>query len=227
MVEIPDVRRRDGVKTKRSREVQDGGSAQIANRASADAIRGNSRRLRIERGQGESGASANEKKKGGASGSKGLPSLAALRPTFGTISRISGSPSRDYVEGVPQGEGTFLNTREFRYATFFYRVRDSVASRWEGPVQQEYRRRDPTGNIYGVRDRATMLSVELTDDGRLFDVRVARSSGLDFLDRIAVDAFRQAEPFPNPPAGIVDNGAIRFNFQFVLTMGSSGLRLFR
>jgi TonB family protein len=50
-------------------------------------------------------------------------------------------------------------------------------------------------------------------------VRVEQSSGVDFLDHVAVEAFKKAEPFPNPPGGIADeDGSIRFNFQFVLTM---------
>jgi outer membrane biosynthesis protein TonB len=39
------------------------------------------------------------------------------------------------------------------------------------------------------------------------------------LDHVAVEAFKKAEPFPNPPMGIADeDGSIRFNFQFVVTM---------
>ena len=130
---------------------------------------------------------------------------------------------------MPEGDGTFLNAKEFKYATFFYRVRDSVAIHWEGLAAQEYRRRDPTGNIYGIRDRATLLHIRLSREGRLDDVRVEQTSGVDFLDNVAVQAFRMAEPFPNPPLGIADeDGNIQFNFQFVVVMSSrSPLNLFR
>jgi TonB family protein len=179
----------------------------------------------LEEGGGEGG-----KKRGAEEGAeKKIPNLASLVPTIGTVARISGSPSRDHVEGVPEGDGTFLNTKEFKYATFFYRVRDSVAGYWEDLAAAEYRRRDPTGNIYGIRDRSTLLHIELTRDGRLGQVRIEQTSGVDFLDNVAVQAFKMAEPFPNPPPGIVDeDGAIRFNFQFVVTMRSRGpFNLFR
>jgi len=58
-------------------------------------------------------------------------------------------------------------------------------------------------------------------------VKVEQTSGVDFLDHVAVEAFRKAEPFPNPPAGIADeDGNIRFNFQFVVTMRRSPLNFF-
>ena len=95
-------------------------------------------------------------------------------------------------------------------------------------VAREYRRRDPTGNIYGVRDRATLLTIQLAPDGRLTSVQVRNSSGVDFLDSVAVEAFKMAEPFPNPPTGIQDeDGSIRFNFQFVVMRPRGPLNLFR
>lgn len=223
VLEMPDLRRRDNVQLKLGNEPGIGGS--VSNRSGTAAMKGNSDRLNIQLGNGsEDSAGESGGKEGSATGTeekKQLPTLAALLPTFGTISRMSGSPSMDHVEGVPEGDGTFLNAKEFKYATFFYRVRDSVASYWEDLASNEYRRRDPTGNIYGIRDRSTMLQVRLSRDGKLSDVKVEQTSGVDFLDHVAVEAFQKAQPFPNPPPGIADeDGSIRFNFQFVVTMRS-------
>ncbi len=222
VLEMPDLQRRDNVRLKLGNEPGIGGS--ISNRTGSAAMKGNADELNVQLGDGTEDVSGeNGGKQGSATGSeeKKLPTLAALLPTFGTVSRMSGSPSRDHVEGVPEGDGTFLNTKEFKYATFFYRVRDSVASYWEDLASNEYRRRDPTGNIYGIRDRSTMLQVRLSRDGKLSDVKVEQTSGVDFLDHVAVEAFQKAQPFPNPPPGIADeDGSIRFNFQFVVTMGS-------
>ena len=227
VVEIPDMTREDSVRLKLSEAP--GAGLRVSNRKGTDALRGNADRLRLELGEDLLEAPARE---GGQRGSPeaqdGLPSLAALKPTVGTLARISGSPSRDHVEGLPEGDGTFLNAKEFKYATFFYRVRDSVAGHWDDLVAQEYRRRDPTGNIYGVRNRATLLSIQLSPEGRLTEVRVASSSGVDFLDAVAVQAFKMAEPFPNPPTGIADDdGRIRFNFQFTVVHSGGPFNLFR
>jgi TonB family protein len=222
VLEMPDLQRRDQVKLKIGEGP--GIGQKVANRSGTEAMKGNSSVFDIQMGSGneDKGSDAGGGKKGPQGGSeekKPLPTLSALMPTFGSTAKISGSPSRDYVEGLPEGDGTFLNTKEFKYATFFYRVRDSVASYWEDLAASEYRRRDPTGNIYGIRDRSTLLRIQLNREGGLADVRVEQSSGVDFLDHVAVEAFKKAEPFPNPPAGIADeDGSIRFNFQFVVTM---------
>lgn len=226
VLEVPDLKRRDEVNLKLTD--LPGRKRAVSNREGSEALRGNADRFRLELGRsGDSESSRAGGKKGGKQ--RSVPSLSSLRPTLGTVARISGSPSRDYVEGVPEGEGTFLNTKEFKYATFFFRVRDSVASRWDSLLTQEYRRRDPTGSIYGVRDRSTVLHIKLALDGSLSGVRVSKTSGVDFLDQVAVQAFKLAEPFPNPPAAMADqDGYIRFNFQFVVVMSSSSpLRLFR
>ena len=231
-LEVPDITRRDEVDLKLSDIPGSRRKQAVANRTATESLKGNSDQLRLEMGEGAddgSGESGGKRGDKNAPDAKSLPSLAALAPTIGTVARISGSPSRDFVEGVPEGEGTFLNAKEFKYATFFYRVRDSVATYWEDLASREYRRRDPSGNIYGIRDRATLLHIQLSPDGSLANVRVEQTSGVDFLDNVAVQAFRMAEPFPNPPAGIADqDGRIRFNFQFVVTMRSrSPLNLFK
>lgn len=232
VLEIPDLQRRDPVRLK----LGDGpGIGQrIENRTGSEALKGNASTFSLQLGAGgdDANADASTGKYGSPDGSdekKSIPTLAALLPNLGAAARISGSPSRDHVEGVPEGDATFLNTKEFKYATFFYRVRDSVASYWEDLAANEYRRRDPTGNIYGIRDRSTLLRVQLNREGGLDDVRVEQTSGVEFLDHVAVEAFRKAEPFPNPPAGIADeDGNIRFNFQFVVTMRPrSPLNLFQ
>lgn len=225
VLEVPDITRRDSVDLKLSDVPGARRSVSVNNRSATEAMKGNSNQFKLELGEGFNGTGGKTGgKKGDANGAdKAIPSLSALRPTIGTVARISGSPSRDYVEGLPEGEGTFLNTKEFKYATFFYRVRDSVASYWEDLASREYRRRDPTGNIHGVRDRQTLLHIQLAPDGSLSNVRVEQTSGVQFLDNVAVQAFRMAEPFPNPPAGIADeDGSIRFNFMFVVTMRSRG-----
>jgi protein TonB len=48
-------------------------------------------------------------------------------------------------------------------------------------------------------------------------VQVVGESGVKDLDDAAVEAFRAAEPFPNPPKGIVDaDGTIKINWDFIL-----------
>jgi TonB family protein len=69
----------------------------------------------------------------------------------------------------------------------------------------------------GALSRVTVLVVTLRPDGSLADIQVAQSCGMDALDVEAMNAFTKAQPFANPPAALVQNGYIRFQFGFHIT----------
>ncbi len=143
-----------------------------------------------------------------------------------TLARLAGGASLDHLSGVDEGDGTFLNTREWKYATYMNRIKESISTTWDPRSALE--RRDPDGTIYAFKDRFTLLAVTLDDKGGLKDLSVARTSNVDFLDKVALEAIRKAQPFPNPPAGLIDGtGEVRFTFGFYVTAGHSGLRVFR
>jgi TonB family protein len=185
----------------------------MATYEASEEVRGNSDRMRLQFGkkrseEGESGDEGEDRQ-----------NVAMLgRPSMDYMDMVTGAPPNDYVKDVPKGESTLLNSREFKYATFFHRVRRGVSDHWNpGDV---YLRRDPYGNIYGVKDRYTVLNVVLDNQGELTDVSVVRSSGVGFLDDEAVSAFKGASPFPNPPQGLQeDDGSIRFQFGFYFEIG--------
>jgi TonB family protein len=156
----------------------------------------------------------------------GKPGLLALRPGAADYERLTGGPAPDRLDGVEDGEGTYLNTREWKFAGYFNRIKQAVASQWDPGSAMVAR--DPGGSKLGYKDWQTLLSVKLDGGGVLRDVSVVKSSGLDFLDRTAVDAFQRAQPFSNPPQGLADSrGEIAFTFGFYLETGGSGLHLFR
>ena len=134
----------------------------------------------------------------------------------GDASEGGGAPN-DALNDVPAGDGTFLNTREWRYAAFFNRVKQAVSAKWDPNGRLRAKNRTP-----GWADRVTVLNVTLRPDGSVADVYVARGSGVDELDQEAVKAFEQAQPFTNPPAALVEQGFIRFTFGFTLTAVESG-----
>jgi TonB family protein len=163
------------------------------------------------------------------SGVPGRPGLKAdlsrLMPSAAAYNRLTGGPAPDHLDGVAEGEGTVLNTREWKYATYFNRVKQAVAPQWDPhtPLQA----RDPTGKMFLYKDRITVLDVTLDDRGGLRHLAIEQSSGVDFLDQAAMDAFRKAEPFVNPPRGLANtNGEIQFVFAFYLETGGP-LRIFR
>jgi TonB family protein len=169
------------------------------------------------------GAEALPKQGGGARGGSGL----ALVPTDQQLARAIGSGTQDALANVDDGEETALNSKKWRFASFFNRVKRQVAEHWH--PEESYRQRDPTGMIYGKRNRYTELRIQLKPDGRLGNVAVFQPSGLDFLDDEAIEAFKQAAPFPNPPRQLVEaNGLINFGFGFLFDLnGPPEMRWFK
>ncbi|HPI41531.1 MAG TPA: TonB family protein [Pseudobdellovibrionaceae bacterium] len=48
-------------------------------------------------------------------------------------------------------------------------------------------------------------------------VQVIGDSGIQDLDDAAIEAFKAAAPFPNPPKGVVENdGTVQIRWDFVL-----------
>jgi TonB family protein len=147
----------------------------------------------------------------------------ALTPQ--TLARLAGGGSPDKLDGVDEGDGTFLNTREWKYATYFNRIKQAVSSTWNPTRALD--QRDPDRSLFGNRDRYTLLTVTLDNSGQLKDVVVKKTSGVEFLDKTTIEAFRKAQPFANPPSGIVEpNGEIHFTFGFYLEVGH-GFQIFR
>ena len=148
----------------------------------------------------------------------------SLHPSAATYDRLVGGPAPDHLEGIEEGDGTYLNTREWKYASYFNRIKQAVATQWN--PNDALRLRDPTGQRFAYKQRVTVVAVHLNETGALKDISVERSSGVDFLDTVAVEAFRKAQPFVNPPSGLAQNGEIAFSFGFYIEVGS-GLHIFR
>jgi TonB family protein len=160
---------------------------------------------------------------GGARGGQGL----ALSPTDQQLARAIGSGTQDALNNVDDGDETALNSKKWRFASFFNRVKRQVAEHWH--PEESYRQRDPTGMIYGRKNRYTELRIQLKPDGKLGNVAVYQPSGLDFLDDEAIEAFKQAAPFPNPPRQLIEaNGLINFGFGFLFDLnGPPEMRWFK
>jgi TonB family protein len=218
-MEIPKTQAQERIALKAPETV--GPGAQVANRAESAEVHGNSDKLRISPGlPGETGDEASD-------GRRGQVGILNLMPSAAALDKIIGAAPNDHLDSVEEGDGTFLNTREWKFATFFNRVKQAVGTHWDpnAPLRQ----RDPTGNIYGGRDRYTLLSITLDAQGALRDVHVEKSSGVEFLDEAAIAAFQKSQPFPNPPPGLLEkDNAIHFQFGFFLEFGGGPrMRLFR
>lgn len=129
------------------------------------------------------------------------------------------SQTTDYLKDVDQGVETLVNAREFKYYSYYNRIRRQLAQHWEGRVREKLTKMFKEGRSPAStgEDRITKLMITLNDQGTLVRVQVMSDSGIHDLDDAAVEAFRAAAPFPNPPKGIVDSdGTVKIRWDFVL-----------
>ena len=152
-----------------------------------------------------------------------LPSTSSAN-ALANLQALSGQFKSDdaLLDVEEEADETMLDSRKFRYWDFFNRVKERVREHWR--PQDVYRKRDPMGRVYGVKDRLTVLTVTLDDAGKLQRMTTVKDSGAEFLDEEARRAFQAAAPFPNPPVGLLDEyGQVTFQFGFLFEI-SSGRR---
>ena len=193
----------------------------VNDRAGRESLAGNGRALamadpRAQRSPGQQGPEGIPGLAPGSPGTRGPLTLTLDRPGE-ALGPVAGGPMNDDLRGLEEGDETLLNSRSFRYAGFINRVKETVGRIWVTEVQDESAKRDPTGSIYLWKDRRTLVEFTIDRQGELKDVHVTVSSGVDYLDHVALDAFRRAERFPNPPPGMFSpDGTVTMGFGFVL-----------
>ncbi len=167
---------------------------------------------------------------------KGLPSLSSLTPKFRPRpiapaltgdqgARSQASQTDDYLRDIDVGLETRLSTREFIYYSYYARIKERIRQHWEptvrGKVKMIYRQ---GRTIASTKDHITQVMITLNKVGELLRVDVVTPSGMVQLDDAAVEAFRAAQPFPNPPRGLIDEeGFIRIRWDFVLEANNNWL----
>lgn len=126
--------------------------------------------------------------------------------------------TNDYLRDVADGRGTLLNTKEYAYYGFYQRVRAQLEQYWEPSLRNRLRSLFSRGrSLASEVEHSTRLVVVLNRTGAIEKVLVQNTSGYVDLDEAAIDAFRKAGPFPNPPVGLVDrDGTVKVAWEFVL-----------
>ena len=157
-----------------------------------------------------------------------LPTLADLKPKFDwdqvKSDGMKGSSqgvarTADYLKDVETGAQTILNTREFVYYSYYSRIKGKLQKLWGPKLKEKMQKFLQSGRSLASTpvDRTTQLVITLDSDGILKGVKVIGESGIVELDEAAIDAFRAAAPFPNPPQGIIEkDGTVKIRWDFVL-----------
>jgi len=130
---------------------------------------------------------------------------------------LNASSNNDYVEDIPLGDFTHLNTVEYKYYGFYHRIRQKLEQHWGNSLRKK------AGSIFkqgrrvpASKERITSLSVFIDKNGSIVSVIIKGTSGVKELDDAAVESFNKAGPFPNPPKGLIKNGIARIEWGFVV-----------
>lgn len=150
----------------------------------------------------------------------GLPRLKDLAPKYDFSENAAGkiSTTDDYLKDIDAGRQTLLSTREFKYYSYYERIKRKLRRHWGSKVREKVSNIIRSGrNIASNRDRITKVIITLNEIGTLVRVQVLDQSGVIDLDEAAVEAFQEAAPFPNPPRGMIDtSGHVTIHWDFIL-----------
>lgn len=128
------------------------------------------------------------------------------------------SQTLDYIKDLDTGLETLLSTKEFVYYSYFNRIRNQLNQHWSELVREKVSEIYKKGrNIASTDDKITKCLITLDLKGNLLKVQIIGDSGVRELDEAAVQAFKSAAPFPNPPKGMKDDdGNIKIRWDFIL-----------
>jgi len=128
------------------------------------------------------------------------------------------STTNDNLEDAKDDLITRLNTREYKYAGYYHRIKEQLNQWWVPKVQEKFTKLMQQGRtIASTENKVTSLIIVLNDKGNLVNVQLLAASGVRDLDDAAVEAFRSAAPFPNPPKGMIESdGNVRIRWDCVV-----------
>ena len=125
--------------------------------------------------------------------------------------------NNDFVEDVPLGDMTNLNTTEFKYYGFYHRIRQKLEQYWGSNIQSKAKNLYKSGRrLPSSENLITAITVTLDDKGNILDIKIDGTSGIRELDQAAIESFNKAGPFPNPPKGLLVGGRATIQWGFVV-----------
>lgn len=125
--------------------------------------------------------------------------------------------TNDFLEDIPLGDFTRLNTQEYEFYGFYHRIRQKLEQFWGSNIQEQADKIFKQGrSIAGESNLITGLTIMLNKEGEIVDIVIKSTSGMKELDDAAIQSFNQAGPFPNPPRGMLKNGKATIEWGFVV-----------
>ncbi|MFA5584572.1 MAG: energy transducer TonB [Bacteriovoracaceae bacterium] len=127
------------------------------------------------------------------------------------------SSTNDHIKDVPLGDHTYLNTVEYKYYGFYFRIRQKLEQFWGRSIQETAQKLISEERMISRDDEhVTALRIVLDKKGHITSIKVLGSSGVRELDDAAIKAFNEAGPFPHPPKGLIVKGRVTLQWGFVV-----------
>ncbi len=134
-------------------------------------------------------------------------------------SGLSIGASDDFLKDVVAGDRTVLSTKEVKFFSYHYRIKELIQRFWRPSVQRKLAHVWGAGKQIRQDELTTKVMALLDDSGKLLKVSRVASCGIPEVDIAATEAFEAATPFPNPPKGMVeDDGLVRLYWDFIVTL---------
>ncbi len=152
--------------------------------------------------------------KGEAAG-KELPPIESLIPSIDQL--VLSGRVEELPRDVAEGPEISLNTSEFKYLSYFSKIKSAIKMVWVYPE---------AAKMAGLQGNLT-LRFMLKSDGTLKDVKVLKPSGFPVLDDAAVKAIRKAAPYPAIPKALGNSLNITANFEYAIDYYHMGDRGFQ
>lgn len=126
--------------------------------------------------------------------------------------------TNDFLEDIPLGDFTRLNTQEYEFYGFYHRIRQKLEQFWGLNIKDKAEKLYKEGRtIASDTNLITGLTIKLDHRGKIVDIVLKSTSGVKELDDAAIESFNQAGPFPNPPKGMLkDDGKATIDWGFVV-----------
>lgn len=142
----------------------------------------------------------------------------ANKGVYGGLAGSTGLASNnDFIEDIPLGDMTNLNTTEYKYYGFYHRIRQKLEQHWGSSIKDKAKNLYRSGRRMPASDNLiTAVTVILDDRGHIVDIQIEGTSGVRELDQAAIESFNKAGPFPNPPKGLLVGGRATIQWGFVV-----------
>jgi TonB family protein len=128
------------------------------------------------------------------------------------------SATEDYLKDIAVGANTLLTTREFKYYSFYERIREKLSHAWHLELNAAFEKLVARKRSPASEEQSTRVQIQLDPNGGLVGAQVLAGSGFEELDDAALAAFKRAAPFPNPPRELLDSShrvVIKWDFVVV------------